>query len=71
MEKSNLLLPNNNFQYLEDINKNTEFKMCMNNLIEYTNEVVYLDDGCIARVNSQEELEIKTISNNSYAYRII
>ena len=35
MEKSNLLLPNNNFQYLEDINKNTEFKMCMNNLIEY------------------------------------
>jgi len=32
-------------------------------IIEYTNEVVYLDDGCIARVNSQEELEIKTISN--------
>lgn len=44
MEKSNLLLPNNNFQYLEDINKNTEFKMCMNNLIEYTNEDRYMLD---------------------------
>ena len=34
-------------------------------IIEYTNEVVYLEDGEIARVNSGEELEIKTIENES------
>ena len=32
-------------------------------IIEYTNEVVYLEDGEIARVNSGESLEIKTIAN--------
>ena len=32
-------------------------------IIEYTNEVVYLEDGEIARVNSEEDLEIKTIAN--------
>ena len=32
-------------------------------IIEYTNEVVYLQDGEIARINSNQELEIKTISN--------
>tara|TARA_B100001113_G_C21111060_1_gene623269 strand:+ start:375 stop:2216 length:1842 start_codon:yes stop_codon:yes gene_type:complete len=32
-------------------------------IIEYTNEVVYLQDGEIARVNCIEPLEIKTISN--------
>ena len=34
-------------------------------IIEYTNEVVYLEDGEIARVNSGEKLEIKTIENES------
>ncbi|MBT5615170.1 MAG: glutamine--fructose-6-phosphate transaminase (isomerizing), partial [Flavobacteriales bacterium] len=34
-------------------------------IIEYTNEVVYLEDGEIARVNSRESLEIKTIANES------
>ena len=34
-------------------------------IIEYTNEVVYLEDGEIARVNSGESLEIKTIANES------
>ncbi len=32
-------------------------------IIEYTNEVVYLEDGEIARVNCEEVLEIKTITN--------
>ena len=32
-------------------------------IIEYTNEVVYLEDGEIARVSCKEELEIKTITN--------
>jgi len=32
-------------------------------IIEYTNEVVYLKDGEIARVNCEEALEIKTITN--------
>ena len=32
-------------------------------IIEYTNEVVYLKDGEIARINSADSLEIKTISN--------
>jgi glucosamine--fructose-6-phosphate aminotransferase (isomerizing) len=32
-------------------------------IIEYTNEVVYLQDGEIARVNCEDELEIKTINN--------
>ena len=32
-------------------------------IIEYTNEVVYLEDGEIARINKGEELEIKTIAN--------
>ena len=32
-------------------------------IIEYTNEVVYLEDGEIARVNSTDALEIKTIAN--------
>ena len=32
-------------------------------IIEYTNEVVYLEDGEIARVNCNERLEIKTIFN--------
>ena len=34
-----------------------------NPIIEYTNEVVYLQDGEIARVNCNDELEIKTITN--------
>jgi len=34
-------------------------------IIEYTNEVVYLEDGEIARVNCEEALEIKTIENES------
>ncbi|MDG1348092.1 MAG: glutamine--fructose-6-phosphate transaminase (isomerizing) [Flavobacteriales bacterium] len=34
-------------------------------IIEYTNEVVYLEDSEIARVNSGESLEIKTIANVS------
>tara|TARA_B110000211_G_scaffold233624_1_gene300369 strand:- start:917 stop:2758 length:1842 start_codon:yes stop_codon:yes gene_type:complete len=34
-------------------------------IIDYTNEVVYLEDGEIARVNSGEKLEIKTIENES------
>jgi glucosamine--fructose-6-phosphate aminotransferase (isomerizing) len=32
-------------------------------IIEYTRNVVYLEDGEIARINKAEELEIKTISN--------
>ncbi len=32
-------------------------------IIEYTNEVVYLQDGEIARLNSKDALEIKTIAN--------
>ncbi len=32
-------------------------------IIEYTNEVVYLEDGEIARVNCNDKLEITTISN--------
>ena len=32
-------------------------------IIEYTNEVVYLEDGEIARLNCTELLEIKTITN--------
>ena len=32
-------------------------------IIEYTNEVVYLEDGEIARVNKNEDLEIKTIED--------
>ena len=32
-------------------------------IIEYTRNVLYLEDGEIARVNRKEELEIKTISN--------
>ena len=32
-------------------------------IIEYTNEVVYLEDGEIARLNSTDALEIKTIDN--------
>jgi glucosamine--fructose-6-phosphate aminotransferase (isomerizing) len=32
-------------------------------IIEYTKDVVYLEDGEIARVNACEELEIKTIDN--------
>ena len=32
-------------------------------IIEYTNEVVYLNDGEIARVNCHDILEIKTVSN--------
>ena len=34
-------------------------------IIEYTNEVVYLEDCEIARINSGEYLEIKTITNES------
>jgi len=34
-------------------------------IIEYTNEVVYLEDGEIARVNCNEDLEIKTIANET------
>ena len=33
-------------------------------IIEYTRNVVYLEDGEIARVNKGEELEIKTITNS-------
>jgi glucosamine--fructose-6-phosphate aminotransferase (isomerizing) len=32
-------------------------------IIEYTNEVVYLQDGEIARLNSEDVLDIKTINN--------
>ena len=32
-------------------------------IVEYTREVVYLGDGEIARINKNEELEIKTIAN--------
>ncbi len=32
-------------------------------IIEYTNEVIYLQDGEIARLNRDESIEIKTISN--------
>ena len=34
-------------------------------IIEYTNEVVYLGDGEVARVNSGKPIEIKTIANES------
>ncbi len=34
-------------------------------IVEYTRDVVYLGDGEIARVNKNEDLEIKTISNTS------
>ena len=34
-------------------------------IIEYTNEVVYLEDGEIARLNCDEVLEIKTITNET------
>ena len=34
-------------------------------IIEYTNEVVYLEDGEIARINCGEALEIKTITNKT------
>ncbi len=34
-------------------------------IIEYTNEVVYLEDGEIARVNTNKDLEIVTITNES------
>ena len=34
-------------------------------IVEYTREVVYLGDGEIARLNKDEELEIKTIANVS------
>tara|TARA_B100000767_G_scaffold50957_1_gene46276 strand:+ start:9803 stop:11644 length:1842 start_codon:yes stop_codon:yes gene_type:complete len=34
-------------------------------IIEYTREVVYLGEGEIARINKDEELDIKTISNVS------
>ena len=33
-------------------------------IIEYTRNVVYLEDGEIARINKSEELEIKTITNS-------
>ena len=42
-------------------------------IIEYTNEVVYLADGEIARVNCEDELEIKNIANegkNAYIQEI-
>jgi glucosamine--fructose-6-phosphate aminotransferase (isomerizing) len=34
-------------------------------IVEYTREVVYLDNGEIARINKQDKLEIKTIANVS------
>jgi glucosamine--fructose-6-phosphate aminotransferase (isomerizing) len=34
-------------------------------IVEYTRNVVYLNDGEIARVNKNEELEIKTIQNKA------
>ncbi len=34
-------------------------------IVEYTREVVYLGDGEIARINKDEDLEIKTIANVS------
>ena len=34
-------------------------------IIEYTNEVIYLKDGEIARLNFNENIEIKTIQNKS------
>ena len=42
-------------------------------IIEYTRNVVYLEDGEIARVNRNEQLEIKTISNirkNPYIHEL-
>ena len=42
-------------------------------IIEYTNEVVYLEDGEIARVNYEKELEIKTIDSkhiNPYIHEL-
>ena len=42
-------------------------------IIEYTRNVVYLEDGEIARVNRKDELEIKTISNirkNPYIHEL-
>ncbi len=42
-------------------------------IIEYTNEVVYLEDGEIARINCEDELEIKNIDNeqkNTYIQEI-
>ena len=33
-------------------------------IIEYTRNVVYLEDGEIARINKEKELEIKTITNS-------
>ncbi|MEC7863477.1 MAG: glutamine--fructose-6-phosphate transaminase (isomerizing), partial [Bacteroidota bacterium] len=42
-------------------------------IIEYTNEVVYLEDGEIARVNCGDSLEIKTIANedvNPYIHEL-
>ena len=34
-------------------------------IIEYTNEVIYLKDGEMARLNCDENIEIKTIQNKS------
>ena len=34
-------------------------------IIEYTNEVVYLEDGEIAKINCDESLKIKTITNET------
>ena len=42
-------------------------------IIEYTRNVVYLEDGEVARVNRNEVLEIKTVSNirkNPYIHEI-
>ena len=47
--------------------------LLMHPIIEYTRNVVYLEDGEIVRVNRKEELEIKTISNirkNPYIHEL-
>lgn len=54
MNKANLLIPNNNYYYLDTINSNTEFKICINNLIKYDNEDRYMIDFFSNRNNSIE-----------------
>ena len=35
-------------------------------IVEYTNNVIYLEDGHIARINKNENIEIKNIFNKKY-----
>ena len=34
-------------------------------IVEYTNNVIYLEDGHIARINKNENIEIKNINNKN------